>query len=148
MTTTGRRVRLDDLPGRPCPAAAALELVGERWSLLVVRELSFGATRFGEVVRGTGAPRDRVHHVGVRAHHGLEPRVEVLDQRGAQLLVVGHVQENTTRPVSVSSKTRRVAGGRLMPVTDSPVRRIVANLPVADPGAMIDLDLPAVGRLS
>jgi len=51
---------LADLPGRPCPAAAALELVGERWSLLVVRELSFGVTRFGDIVRGTGAPRDRV----------------------------------------------------------------------------------------
>jgi DNA-binding HxlR family transcriptional regulator len=53
-------VRLADLPGRPCPIAAALELVGERWSLLVVRELSWGVTRFGEIVAGTGAPRDRI----------------------------------------------------------------------------------------
>lgn len=60
MTTQSHRVRLQDLPGRPCPAAAALELVGERWALLVVRELTFGVTRFGEIVRGTGAPRDRV----------------------------------------------------------------------------------------
>lgn len=49
-----------ELPGRPCPAAAALELVGERWALLVVRELSFGVTRFGDIVAGTGAPRDRI----------------------------------------------------------------------------------------
>ena len=55
-----RKIVLAELPGRPCPAAAALELVGERWSLLVVRELSFGKTRFGDIVRGTGAPRDRV----------------------------------------------------------------------------------------
>ncbi|WP_167736543.1 helix-turn-helix domain-containing protein [Nocardioides sp. 1609] len=55
-----RKILLADLPGRPCPAAAALELVGERWALLVVRELSFGVTRFGDIVRGTGAPRDRV----------------------------------------------------------------------------------------
>jgi DNA-binding HxlR family transcriptional regulator len=55
-----RQIVLAELPGRPCPAAAALELVGERWSLLVVRELSFGKTRFGDIVRGTGAPRDRV----------------------------------------------------------------------------------------
>lgn len=53
-------VRLADLPGRPCPIAAALELVGERWSLLIVRELWLGATRFGEIVAGTGAPRDRI----------------------------------------------------------------------------------------
>jgi DNA-binding HxlR family transcriptional regulator len=53
-------VTLAELPGRPCPIAASLELVGERWSLLVVRELSLGAHRFTDIVRGTGAPRDRV----------------------------------------------------------------------------------------
>jgi DNA-binding HxlR family transcriptional regulator len=54
------RISLADLPGRPCPIAASLELVGERWSLLVVRELSLGAHRFTEIVEGTGAPRDRI----------------------------------------------------------------------------------------
>ena len=56
MTT----VELADLPGRPCPIAASLELVGERWALLIVRELSLGTTRFSDIVRDTGAPRDRV----------------------------------------------------------------------------------------
>ena len=51
---------LAGLPGRPCPIAAALELVGERWALLVVREIALGACRFGDIVAGTGAPRDRV----------------------------------------------------------------------------------------
>src|SRR6185312_4010275 len=49
-----------ELPGRPCPIAAALELVGERWALLVVRELALGASRFTDIVAGTGAPRDRI----------------------------------------------------------------------------------------
>jgi DNA-binding HxlR family transcriptional regulator len=53
-------VPLADLPGRPCPIAAGLELVGERWSLLVVREIAMGANRFSDIVRGTGAPRDRI----------------------------------------------------------------------------------------
>lgn len=53
-------VTLADLPGRPCPLAACLELVGERWALLVVRELALGAHRFTDIVRGTGAPRDRI----------------------------------------------------------------------------------------
>ncbi|SEH73292.1 DNA-binding transcriptional regulator, HxlR family [Mycolicibacterium rutilum] len=53
-------VPLATLPGRPCPIAAALELVGERWALLVVREIALGATHFGDIVRGTGAPRDRI----------------------------------------------------------------------------------------
>ena len=51
---------LAELPGRPCPIAAALELVGERWALLVVREIALGATHFSDIVRGTGAPRDRI----------------------------------------------------------------------------------------
>ena len=51
---------LADLPGRPCPVAAALELVGDRWSLLVVREVSLGAHRFTRIQEGTGAPRDRL----------------------------------------------------------------------------------------
>ncbi len=51
---------LATLPGRPCTIAAALELVGERWSLLVVREVSLGNSRFSDIARGTGAPRDRL----------------------------------------------------------------------------------------
>ena len=35
-----------------CGAAHALELVGERWALLVVRELVFGPRRFGELREG------------------------------------------------------------------------------------------------
>ncbi|SDS73459.1 DNA-binding transcriptional regulator, HxlR family [Nocardioides scoriae] len=48
------------LPGRPCPMAASLEVVGERWALLVVREVALGQHRFSGIVAGTGAPRDRV----------------------------------------------------------------------------------------
>jgi DNA-binding HxlR family transcriptional regulator len=53
-------VVLGELAGRPCPIAAALELVGERWALLVVREIALGRTRFSDIVAGTGAPRDRI----------------------------------------------------------------------------------------
>ena len=53
-------VPLADLPGRPCPIAASMELVGERWALLVVREIAMGHHRFGGIVAGTGAPRDRI----------------------------------------------------------------------------------------
>jgi DNA-binding HxlR family transcriptional regulator len=43
---------------RPCTAAAALGVIGEKWSLLVVRELAFGVHRFDSIVQNTGAPRD------------------------------------------------------------------------------------------
>ena len=49
-----------DLPGRSCSIAAALQVVGDRWSLLAVREVSFGNHRFNEILAGTGAPRDRL----------------------------------------------------------------------------------------
>jgi DNA-binding HxlR family transcriptional regulator len=49
-----------DTRGRPCSVAAALGLVGEKWSLLAVREISFGNRRFDVIARNTGAPRDRL----------------------------------------------------------------------------------------
>ena len=50
----------EELPGRPCSVAAALNLVGEKWALLAVREIAFGNKRFDAIVRNTGAPRDRL----------------------------------------------------------------------------------------
>ncbi|WP_035130247.1 winged helix-turn-helix transcriptional regulator [Conexibacter woesei] len=43
---------------RPCAIADALELIGERWALLVVREMFWGNHRFSQIQRATGAPRD------------------------------------------------------------------------------------------
>lgn len=68
---------LAELPGRPCPIAASLEVVGERWALLVVRELWMGSRQFGEIVRGTGAPRDRIAaRLKVLEKAGVVARVE------------------------------------------------------------------------
>jgi DNA-binding HxlR family transcriptional regulator len=30
----------------PCPVASALDIIGDRWTLLIVRDLFFGRTRF------------------------------------------------------------------------------------------------------
>ncbi|WP_067800913.1 winged helix-turn-helix transcriptional regulator [Actinomadura formosensis] len=43
---------------RECSVADALQIVGERWTLLVVRELLYGVRRFDGIVRNTGAARD------------------------------------------------------------------------------------------
>ena len=48
------------IPGRPCPVAASLALIGEKWSLLALREIFYGNHRFTDIVRNTGAPRDRM----------------------------------------------------------------------------------------
>jgi DNA-binding HxlR family transcriptional regulator len=38
--------------GQYCPIARAVDVLGERWSLLVVRDMLVGATRFNELARG------------------------------------------------------------------------------------------------
>jgi len=43
---------------RACTIAASLAVIGEKWSLLVIRELSLGVHRFDAIQRNTGAPRD------------------------------------------------------------------------------------------
>ncbi len=43
---------------RACSIASALTVLGEKWSLLVVRELALGVHRFDKIQRNTGAPRD------------------------------------------------------------------------------------------
>jgi DNA-binding HxlR family transcriptional regulator len=46
-------------PGpRPCSVAASLQILGERWSLLAIRELSYGVHRFEQITSFTGASRD------------------------------------------------------------------------------------------
>jgi DNA-binding HxlR family transcriptional regulator len=45
--------------GQECSLACALDRVGERWSLLIVRELSLGPLRFSDLARDVGgAPTD------------------------------------------------------------------------------------------
>src|ERR1700756_457984 len=43
---------------RTCSIARTLDVVGEKWALLAVREVFLGNGRFDEMVRRTGAPRD------------------------------------------------------------------------------------------
>lgn len=38
--------------GQYCPIARAVEVLGERWSLLIVRDLVVGTTRFNDLARG------------------------------------------------------------------------------------------------
>ena len=49
---------MDSVAPRVCSAARALEVVGDRWSLLVMREVFLGTHRFDAMRANTGAPRD------------------------------------------------------------------------------------------
>ena len=41
--------------GQWCPIAKSAEILGEKWTILIVRELLMGSTRFSELQRGLGA---------------------------------------------------------------------------------------------
>ncbi|WP_332103008.1 winged helix-turn-helix transcriptional regulator [Sphingomonas sp. HMP6] len=68
-----------------CGTALAMELVGERWSLLIVRELMFGPRRFGELRGGlTGISAnvltqrlEGMERVGILARRKLPPPASV-----------------------------------------------------------------------
>jgi DNA-binding HxlR family transcriptional regulator/putative sterol carrier protein len=64
--------------GDPCGIARALDLIGERWSILIVRELMFGPKRFTDLRRGLA---------------GASPNV--LSQRLRELEDGGVVQRHT-----------------------------------------------------
>ena len=38
--------------GQFCPIAKASEIIGEKWTILIIRELLMGGTRFNELQRG------------------------------------------------------------------------------------------------
>ena len=44
--------------GRECSIANTLAVIGERWTLLALREIMLGQRRFDQIARGTGASRD------------------------------------------------------------------------------------------
>src|SRR5262245_58399023 len=56
--------------GHFCPLARALELVGERWGLLVVRDLLAGDRRFTDLLRGCAGITPRQLAVRLRQLEG------------------------------------------------------------------------------
>lgn len=47
-----------DYPGQACSIAKSLEAIGERWSLLIVRDVMNGNRRFGQIQRSLGVARN------------------------------------------------------------------------------------------
>ena len=47
-----------DYEGQNCSVARALEIVGERWTLLIVRDVAAGKRRFDEVQQSLGIARN------------------------------------------------------------------------------------------
>jgi DNA-binding HxlR family transcriptional regulator len=90
----------------PCGVARALDAVGERWSLLIVRELVFSAKRFSDLRRGLG---------------GVSPNV--LSQRLTELERDEIVQRRVAGPpVGATVYELTASGHNLLPVVDALAR--------------------------
>lgn len=65
--------------GQFCPVAQALEILAERWTLLVVRELLCGSHRFNDLIRG----------VPLMSRTMLSQRLKTLEESGLVMRRVG-----------------------------------------------------------
>ena len=67
-----------------CPIAKATEVLGDRWTLLIVREALMGATRFSEFQRGLGSISTAVltERLKSMAENGLLVRRSLTGKRG------------------------------------------------------------------
>jgi DNA-binding HxlR family transcriptional regulator len=70
--------------GQFCPIAKATELLGERWTFLIIRELLMGGRRFNQLQRGLGAisPALLTARLKFFEEQGLVVRRRISGQRG------------------------------------------------------------------
>ena len=116
-----------DYPLQDCAVARSLEVVGERWTLLIVRDLFYGIRRYSDLQRHIGLPpatlTARLTHL---VDEGVAERVAgsgardeyVLTRKGETLwpVISGLAQwgnENYVEPDHRMAYTHRVCGGLL-----------------------------------
>ena len=81
--------------GQYCPIAKALELLAERWTLLIVRELLMGSTRFNDLRRGVplAAPSMLSQRLKDLAAAGIVERKSRSDERSYEYRLTDAGQE-------------------------------------------------------
>lgn len=67
-----------------CPISKAMDVLGERWTLLIVRELLFGSTRFNELQKGLSgiSPSLLTKRLNLLEQEGLIVKRRIPGQRG------------------------------------------------------------------
>jgi len=69
-------VRWRDIGSLPCSVARTLSVVGDRWTLLVLRDAFLGIRRFEDFQRDLGTTRHRLaDRLRTLVHHGILERV-------------------------------------------------------------------------
>ena len=81
--------------GQFCPIAKATEIIGEKWSLLIIRELLMGGTRFNELQRGLShiSPTMLSRRLESLAEHGLVLKKKIPGQKGFEYFPTESCQE-------------------------------------------------------
>lgn len=70
--------------GQFCPVAKATEIIGEKWTVLIIRELLMGGTRFNELHRGLSliSPTLLSKRLESLTEHGLVYKKKIVGQKG------------------------------------------------------------------
>jgi DNA-binding HxlR family transcriptional regulator len=70
--------------GQFCPIAKATEIIGEKWTVLIIREALMGSTRYSEFQRGLSliSPTMLTKRLDSLVNHGLLMKKKIPGQRG------------------------------------------------------------------
>ena len=81
--------------GQFCPVAKATEIIGEKWTLLIIRELLMGGSRFNELQRGLSliSPTILSRRLDTLSEHGLVVKKKIPGQRGYEYFPTDSCQE-------------------------------------------------------
>ena len=81
--------------GQFCPVAKATEIVGEKWTILIIRELLMGGSRFSELQRGLSliSPTILTKRLASLEERGLVIKKRIQGQRGHEYFPTESCQE-------------------------------------------------------
>lgn len=81
--------------GQFCPVAKATEIIGEKWTILILRELLMGGSRFNELQRGLGliSPTVLTKRLNALEERGLVLKKKIQGQRGYEYFPTESCQE-------------------------------------------------------
>ncbi len=75
-------MRFTDLADQPCSISRSLAVLGERWTLVILKQAFAGTRRFDDFVRTTGISRGRLAtRLSELVDHGILERVDYKDTR-------------------------------------------------------------------
>jgi DNA-binding HxlR family transcriptional regulator len=125
-------MRWSEIERVPCPVAQAMVVIGDSWTVLILRDALRGATKFDAFQRATGASRaiisERLSHL---VQHGVMERVQYeahpprfayrLTERGLALqpvlMTMAHWAEaHVDKPLRKSTRRHTACGHRFTPV--------------------------------